>query len=255
MPFFKNRKTRPTYGILLVGDPNVGKTRLLKCYRSLKGPSIQDGPSSLTCVYVVPPAFEGMGASFEIIIVVGSNIHLEPDTPFFQETLSRCMAVILCYDVSNRESFESLGEWIDVVERKKEGMLRYLVACKCDKTYNVEREEAEKFARDHRLESFTETSAITKNGIDDLFENVMERIFPWQQQLELTKITRPESTLPKSREEVRDLGQPSRPDVKVLVVGDSGVGKTTFLKRFILVSINDWRLSVCVTNVNRKLYL
>ena len=102
--------------------------------------STQNVPE-LTCAHVVPPAIKGMGANFEIITVVGSNMYLEPDIPLFEEKISRCMAVILCYDVSNRKSFESLGRWIDVVKTKNARMLRYLAACKCDKTPNVERRE------------------------------------------------------------------------------------------------------------------
>jgi GTPase SAR1 family protein len=78
----------------------------------------------------------------------------------------------LWYDISSRESFESLGSWIKEIENNMaEDWVLYLVANKSDKSGDVEvqYEEGITFAKNNKFDYFTETSAKTGKGILDLF--------------------------------------------------------------------------------------
>jgi len=88
--------------------------------------------------------------------------------------------VILVYDVTNRETFDSLTSWFNELDTfSSSDVVRAVVGNKVDKEYSrtVTREEAEKFAasRDPPCLYF-ESSAKRGEGIDKAFDGVVEKI-------------------------------------------------------------------------------
>ena len=155
MSFFKKfRKNKPTYGILVVGDSNVGKTWLQQCYRGLRGPSMIDKISQRTYANMVVAAIEGISANLRL------SLSLDP-TPTWRRIYPclrrRYPAVWLSFSATMYPTASRLKAWqMDRCRGKqRRRMLKYLAACKCDRTHDVERGEAEKFARYYLLESFT----------------------------------------------------------------------------------------------------
>jgi len=70
--------------------------------------------------------------------------------------------IILAYDVSRRDTFESLDEWLNEIEiyspNGGANIVKILVGNKVDRDRTVPREEGEEWARDHGM-IFLETSA------------------------------------------------------------------------------------------------
>ena len=88
-----------------------------------------------------------------------------------------CYAVV--YDVSRYQTFEALNTWIQEVELYSadggSNIIKVLVGNKLDKGRNVAREEAERWARSHAM-LFLEVSAKTREGITQVFEEVVQKI-------------------------------------------------------------------------------
>ena len=85
---------------------------------------------------------------------------------------------MLTYDISNRRTFERLGELLDqIIDYAKEGIFIALVACKTDLNLEEEirSEEGEKFAEDNYL-LFYETSAKNNVNVDFCFNDFINRI-------------------------------------------------------------------------------
>ena len=88
--------------------------------------------------------------------------------------------VILVYDMSSRESFAKLEDWLKELENHSTNhdlIIKMLVGNKCDKEEErmVSREEGEELARKYRM-MFTEASAKTKEGVMCAFKELVQKI-------------------------------------------------------------------------------
>jgi len=86
---------------------------------------------------------------------------------------------ILVYDVSSRESFHKIEDWLTELETysTNHDLIKMLVGNKCDKEAErmVSREEGQKCARKYQM-MFIEASAKTKEGVHVAFEELVEKI-------------------------------------------------------------------------------
>ena len=88
-------------------------------------------------------------------------------------------AVIMCYDISNKQSFESVENWLRH-PFISESILVVLVGCKSDKTQDraVTTAMGEAKARSLRFAqvAFFETSVVIDSRVDEVFESVISRL-------------------------------------------------------------------------------
>ncbi|MCF2139638.1 MAG: GTP-binding protein [Candidatus Lokiarchaeota archaeon] len=77
-------------------------------------------------------------------------------------------AAILCYDVSNRRTFENLSKWMQELEDNCGKIPTLLVGNKIDLDREVSREEGLDFAMKHGF-LFMECSAKTGENVQDMF--------------------------------------------------------------------------------------
>jgi len=87
--------------------------------------------------------------------------------------------VVLVYDVTRRDSFENLEQWLKEVKmyspNNGEGVVKLLVGNKVDLERSVGRGEAEDWARSQGM-LFLEASAKAKTGIRQCFMEVVNKI-------------------------------------------------------------------------------
>ncbi|XP_054165892.1 ras-related protein Rab-18-B-like [Oppia nitens] len=86
--------------------------------------------------------------------------------------------VILVYDVTNRQTFERLDNWLKEVDAycNQSNVVKMLVANKIDKDGRVvTREEGLEWARRYHT-LFIEASAKTKEGVECAFEELVQKI-------------------------------------------------------------------------------
>ena len=87
--------------------------------------------------------------------------------------------IILVFDLTNRESFDSINKWIkdinDNVDSKK--IKRVLVGNKIDLSdlRVITKEEAEEMAKSYEVKVY-ETSAKTNEGIGELMEGIVSEV-------------------------------------------------------------------------------
>ncbi|KAA6400132.1 MAG: putative GTP-binding protein yptV4 [Streblomastix strix] len=87
------------------------------------------------------------------------------------------VGALLVYDVSRRQTFESLNEWVsDLQKYGSQDLVVAIVANKSDKPDRVvSTEEGQAFAEDHRY-LFYETSAKTGENVDETFLGLSKEI-------------------------------------------------------------------------------
>ena len=77
--------------------------------------------------------------------------------------------VIICYDVTNRQSFENIETWVDSIKDNSASNIKMvLVGNKIDLEREVTTEEGERLAQYYHV-PFFETSAKTNIGINECF--------------------------------------------------------------------------------------
>lgn len=158
---------------LLVGDSGVGKSSIL-----LRFTADEFDDQQLSTI--------GVDFKVKFIDVGGRRVKLFVWDTAGQErfrTLTSsyyrgAQGIVLVYDCTNRQSFESLTFWQQEVKKNcsNQDAIKLLVANKIDRGRpEVSREEGERFAMDHSM-LFIETSAKTRFGIHQAFEELVMKI-------------------------------------------------------------------------------
>lgn len=87
------------------------------------------------------------------------------------------VSVIVVYDVTNRESFESVQLWIKIAQdRTKNGNNSIvLVGNKCDlqEKRQISTEDGKKYSDELNIK-FIETSALSNSNVDELFNHILQ---------------------------------------------------------------------------------
>jgi small GTP-binding protein len=94
--------------------------------------------------------------------------------------LHAAAGVIIVYDITCRESFDSLAYWLELVEHTlPKDAVRFLVGNKLDLAERtaIAQEDAMVYANDHHA-TFFNASAITGQGVDEIFRGMATELAP-----------------------------------------------------------------------------
>jgi len=160
--------------ILIIGESGVGKSSLL-----LRFTDDQFDPELAATI--------GVDFKVKVMDQQGNKVKLAIWDTAGQErfrTLTPsyyrgAQGAILVYDVSSRESFSKVEDWLNELETysTNHDLIKMLVGNKCDKEAErmVSKEEGQKCARKYQM-MFIEASAKTKEGVHVAFEELVEKI-------------------------------------------------------------------------------
>eukprot|EP00742_Colponemidia_sp_Colp-10_P001459 GILJ01001569.1.p1 GENE.GILJ01001569.1~~GILJ01001569.1.p1 ORF type:complete len:206 (-),score=21.95 GILJ01001569.1:148-765(-) len=161
------------FKLLLVGDTGVGKSSILLRFCDDK---FDEHMQSTIGVDFKVKYMEVEGRRLKVTIwdTAGQERFRTLTSAYYRGA----QGVILVYDVSRRETFESLEMWLKEVNiySTNTDAVKLLVGNKIDMAERaVSKADGEAFARSHSM-MFIETSAKTKVGIQQAYEEVVRKI-------------------------------------------------------------------------------
>ena len=158
------------YKIVIIGDQHVGKTSILSRYKY----------EVIETVYAPTVGIDFLTKNVfledkTVKLIMWDTVGQERFKSLIPSYLKNANCIILVYDISNKSSFISLNKWlIDAKEYVNEKTLFVICGNKLDLKRAVTRKEAEDFSNEKNIPLFIEVSALTGEGINDLFNNIVK---------------------------------------------------------------------------------
>ena len=158
------------YKIVIIGDQHVGKTSILSRYKyevveSAYSPTV--GIDFLTKNVFLEDK--------TIRLIMWDTAGQERFKSLIPSYLKNANCIILAFDISNRASFTSLNNWYsDSKEHACENTLFVVCGNKLDLKRAVTKKEIEDFSNEKNIQIFTEVSALTGEGINELFNKIVK---------------------------------------------------------------------------------
>ena len=161
--------------IVIVGDSGVGKSNFLLRfisgrYNSVYQPTI--GSDFHSKIITLPKTKQNIKLQFWD--TAGQEKYRAINKIYFQKV----QGIILAYDITCRESYERLGDWVKLINDNIDYAPILLIGNKVDDATNnriVRLEEGKKFADEHDF-LFFETSALSGKNVDKSMYSLCEKI-------------------------------------------------------------------------------
>ncbi|CAM9102147.1 unnamed protein product [Heterosigma akashiwo] len=161
------------FKLLLIGDAGVGKSCILQRFTD---DTFDEHQQSTIGVDFKVKMMDVSGKRVKLTIwdTAGQERFRTLTASYYRGALG----IIFVYDVTRKESFDNLDEWLKEVEQytpNSGDVVKLLVGNKVDKERVVSRQEAEAWARSKGM-VFLEASAKTKLGIKQVFQEVVQKV-------------------------------------------------------------------------------
>ena len=213
------------YNILFVGEANIGtKTSLIK--RMIEGKFIEIKKNAQTKCESLIYKDNYKEIRLYLIDTIGEKEKRDLANIYYKNV----DCIIMGYDITNKSSFQELIDyWHNQIKKLSKVNLIYLLANKIDLINNREvREKEGKLFAD--VNNFKFFSISVKNDI-----NIQIFINDLRTTLEQNRINKINNGINEII-----IGNPSKEDYKIVLIGDSGVGsKTSLMNRIVTGQFDD----------------
>ena len=159
------------YQIALVGNSCTGKTAI---FCRLVHAEFHDRPT--VGLDFKSYIYQHDQENIRLDILDTPGVHIFKD--IIIDILVHFVGIVLVFDLTNRESFNELTWWLDIIKsRSPPNISLALAGNKSDliDSREISRAEAEEFAQQHNM-IYLETSAETGENIETIFQRLAQRI-------------------------------------------------------------------------------
>ncbi len=169
------------FKVVLLGDCNVGKTALVQWYTDKVAGSTEATVG--TSVHFKQVTFEGR----DVMLAVWDTAGQEKYASLGRIHSRNADAVLICYDITSRQSFDNVENWLRL-EALPDEVFVVLVGCKSDISHFREVTTKEGVAKAKSLRqdgvSFYETSAFSDSNVDEVFEFVLRHLVSMEKKID-----------------------------------------------------------------------
>ena len=158
--------------LLIVGDPGVGKSNFI--YRYTKD---QFSDNTLSSVGFESNSKEIDITDKKVIVQLWDSAGEDKFKSITKNLFSRVQGIIIVYDITNKQSFLNVPNWIKLINEDNNNIPYVLAGNKCDlqKERVIQEEEGKKFSHDNNID-FLETSAKEDINIMECINNFVKKI-------------------------------------------------------------------------------
>ncbi|KAK8882405.1 Ras- protein Rab-12 [Tritrichomonas musculus] len=158
--------------VVLLGNTRVGKTSMLA--RLTNGVFKEDTSATIGAAFQTHVISSDSGCITMQIWDTAGQEKYRALAPMYYRSAN---VAVLCFDLTNRESFQSLELWVEeLVEKGPSNLITVLVGTKLDLVESrvISSEEAESFASRNSMAFYGECSAKTGIGVNNIFTKIAE---------------------------------------------------------------------------------
>ena len=190
--------------ILIIGDSSVGKTSIITRYTN--GTFKEEYLGTVGLDYYTK---EEIIDNKTIRVKLWDTAGQERFRSLTQNYFRNAEGVLLTFDLTSNESFDSLKEWINSIKKNMESQNIYIplviIGNKLDmeELREIKKEDAEKFANENNYKYF-ETSAKTGEGIDNSIRELIILVLKNKGQIDDQKEARANSMQIKEEKKSKD---------------------------------------------------
>ena len=153
------------FKLILIGDAGVGKSSILN--REIKDNFDESYKITIGFEFLlIYCKVNELNIKFQIWDTCGQEKYRSLVQSFYHNT---SLAIII-YDISKRESFDNLGNWLkDLKQHTEKGLPIFIVGNKNDLERKVTEEEGKIFKNENEIFYFTECSAKSGYNVKEIF--------------------------------------------------------------------------------------
>lgn len=163
-----------SYKIIIIGDSSVGKTALVNCWTKGINTVIDTQPTTAAACSQCKAFVHDQMHSIAVWDTAGEEKY-KSMAPIYARG---AIGAVLTFDLTNRQSFESIPSWIQGVSDIT--TIKFILAgnkSDLEDKRQISFDEAVTFAHNNNIE-YIETSALNGTGVEDLFISLLTEAIP-----------------------------------------------------------------------------
>lgn len=171
---------------IVLGDGAVGKTTLL--HRWIDGIFIEDLQMTIGVTFhTYKTNHNGVPCNLVVWDLGGQRQFREMGV--FEKYLKGASSILLGFDLTSLDTFQNLPEWIDFIKRNADNVPLVLFGNKSDllSEREVEPDLIDDAVKEYGFKAYFETSARTGQGVNAVFEHLIEEAFEEQERKKKAK--------------------------------------------------------------------
>ena len=163
----------PRFKVILLGNSAVGKTSIVESYTG-QLVTLEHCPTVGTGFFPAQVEIKNRRLIFDIWDTAGQ----EKYRSLVPQYKTGSHGALIVFDVTNKESFDSLSNWLEMIEEESPNYVSFLVGNKIDidEDRSISEEMIKEFAQKYNMRFF-ECSALTGEGISNIFMELFTEIF------------------------------------------------------------------------------